>query len=64
MYKALKKVYDAIPEGINVKDYCFYIGSGWKNPPKKYKGIKVYVVYIIEPRQIYFSPKWIFFNEP
>ena len=62
MKKLLQDVWDAVPEYYKNADYCFYVGKGYKNPPKKFKNKIVKVIYIIDDFVIYYAPN-IFYEE-
>ena len=56
MNELLQDVWDAAPEALKSADYCFYVGKGYKDVPKKFNNKIVKVVYIIDDFEIYYAP--------
>ena len=56
MNELLQDVWDAAPEALKSADYCFYVGKGYKDVPKKFNNKIVKVVYIIHDFAIYYGP--------
>jgi hypothetical protein len=57
MNDVLQKVWDDAPKEIQKADYCFYVGKGYKDVPKKFKRKLVVVVYIIDDFAVYYAPR-------
>ena len=57
MNDILQKIWDSVPEPLKKADYCFYVGKGYKDVPKRFKRKLVVVIYIIDDLQIYYAPR-------
>ena len=57
MNDILQEIWDNVPEPLKKADYCFYVGKGYKDVPKRFKRKLVIVIYIIDDFQIYYAPK-------
>ena len=56
MIELLQDIWDVTPKALKNANYCFYIGKGYKDVPKKFNNKIVKVVYIIDDFAIYYAP--------
>ncbi len=57
LQEILQEIWDNVPEPFKKADYCFYVGKGYKDVPKRFKRKLVVVIYIIDDLQIYYAPR-------